>query len=318
MTKSPDHEKDVDQGMSSVPDNSAFSASAGKLILKLFGPLADEVGQYLADGFRQWRWRRDNFKKIAERCEREEEARGIDDNSLASVAEGDAYRLAEACSFEDDETVQELWAGLITSAMDPDKDIVSTRAFVEILRAISPVEAGLLLALYQIKRIPKHRAIQNFSNLSVEELHSLRQNSNNENEKWKRGIIALADRAYRRFSKSQREVAIQNLFRLRCIGLRTGRNLSESKTRSGLPIGVRATDAAPTYDSFAKVADYLESLIMVGTGTGSYTQSPLSSPHPLLRELPEIRFELTHLGSTLVSLCMTEALQRDVIQDVVQ
>ena len=316
MNKNHDDKKNVDPGTSLVPENSAFGASAGKLILRLFGPLADEIGQYLADGFRQWRWRRDNFRRVAERCEKENEARGIDDDALASVAEGDAYRLAEACSFEDDEMVQELWAGLITSAMDPEKEVVSTRAFVEILKAIGPVETGLLLVLYQLNRTPKDRTIPNLPNLSAEELHNRRQNISDQNKIWKSEIIALANRVYRRFSESQKEVAIQNLFRLRCIGLRTGRNLSQNQTRSGLPFGVSATDAAPTYESFVKVADYLESLIMVGTGTGSYKQGSLSSPHPLLQELPEMRFELTRLGWTLVSVCMTEALQWEVVQGV--
>ena len=300
-----------------MPDSSTFGASAGKLVLRLFGPLADELGQYLADGFRQWRWRRDNFGSVAERCEMEKEARGIDDNSLESVSEGDAFRLAEACSFEDDGMVQEMWAGLITSAMDPEKDVVSTRAFVEILKAIGPVEAGLLLVLYQISRPPKRPTVPSFNALSQEELNSINQKTREEGDRRKHKIIALADRVYRRFPEMHMEIAVQNLFRLRCIGLRTGRNLSQNQTRSGLPIGVRASDAAPTYDSFAKVVDYLESLIMVGTGTGSYKQGILSNPHPLLQSLPEIRFELTHLGNTLVSLCMTKALQNDVIQDIV-
>ena len=297
-------------------DSSTFGASAGKLILRLFGPLADELGQYLADGFRQWRWRRDNFKRVAERCGIEKEARGIDDNSLEPVAEGDAFRLAEACSFEDEPMLQEMWAGLITSAMDPHKTVNSTRAVVEILKAIGPVEAGLLLVLYQINRPPRRPEVSNYNKLSQDQLHNLRQEIADEDDRWKGEIIAVADRLYRRFTENQMEIAVQNLFRLRCIGLRTGKNLGQNQTRSGLPFGVRGSDAAPTYDSFTKVADYLESLIMVGTGTGSYKHTILSSPHPLLQSLPEIRFQLTHLGTTLVSLCMTKALQHDVIREV--
>ncbi len=318
MNKNYDDERDFDQGISSLPKNSGFSASAGKLVLRLFGPVADEMGQYLADGFRQWRWRRDNFSKVADRCEMEKEARGIDDDSLGSVAEGEAYRLAEACSSEDDEMVQELWAGLITSAMDPDKEVVLIRAFVEILKAIGPVEAGLLLVLHEIKRPPKRRPIPNIDDLSIEELQNVNQNINDQNEKWKNDIIAVANRVYRRFSESQMEVAKQNLFRLRCIGLRTGRNLTQHQIRSGLPFGISATDAAPSYESFAKVADYLESLIMVGAGTGSDKESPLTSPNPLLQVIPEMRFELTHLGATLVSLCMTKALRRKVVKGMEQ
>ncbi|MDE0155308.1 MAG: Abi-alpha family protein [Gammaproteobacteria bacterium] len=63
---------------------------------------------------------------------------------MTTISEGDAYRLAEACSFEDNETVQELWAGLITSTIRSDKEVTMTRAFIEILKAIGPVEKELL------------------------------------------------------------------------------------------------------------------------------------------------------------------------------
>ena len=285
-----DHEEDVEQNTSTSSQISELGASAGKLILKLFGPLTDEVGQYLADNFRQWRWKRENFEKIAERHEAEKKARGIHEDSLASVTETEAYRLTDACSFEDNEMVQELWAGLITSVMDPNTKTGMTRAFIEILKAIGPVETGLLLVLHELNRSTEHA-------LTMEELKRLE---------------ALASHLYRKFSESEQEIAIQNLFRLRCIGLRTGRNLSQNQTRLGLPIGVRATEAAPTYESFAKVADYLESLIMVGTGTVSYKQSlPLSSPF-MGRPFPETKFEFTRLGEFLMSLCMTEAIQQEV------
>ena len=64
---------------------SSLGESGSKLMVRQFGPLADEVGQYLADGFRQWHWGRDNFEKVAELCEREKEARGIDENSLRKL-----------------------------------------------------------------------------------------------------------------------------------------------------------------------------------------------------------------------------------------
>ena len=316
MNQKQDDAKEGHGGVSSVSPTSSLGISAGKLIERLFGPVSDEMGQYLADRFRQWRWRRDNFGKVADSYEREKAARGISDNSLKAVAEGDAYRLAEACSFEDDEMMQELWAGLIASALDPAKEGISTRAFVEILKAIGPVEVGLLLVLYQIGHPPKQTGRPNVNKAIPKDILNYRWHLHDEGKKWIDDLIALATRVYRRFPENQQEIAIQNLFRLRCIGLRTGRNLSENKTRIGLPIGVHGTDAAPSYETFAKVSDYLESLIMAGIGTGSYKQGPLSSRHPLLRSLPECRFALTHLGATLLSQCMTKALQQNVIQAV--
>lgn len=316
MNQNHDYENGVEEGSRPPRNKSPLSPSGNKLISRLLGPLADEVGQYLADIFRQWRWRRENFEKIAERCEIEKEVRGIDDDLLSAVSEGDAYRLAEACSFEDNEMVQELWAGLIISTIEPDKEVTMTRAFIEILKAIGPVEAGLLLVLSEFNHRQWPSISQDITKLGQEELSRLSDSINQANKEWTDRLKALAQRVYQRFPEGQKEIAIQNLFRLRCIGLRTGRNLAQSKMRSGLPIGVRSTDAAPTYDSFSKVADYLEWLILVGTGTGSYKGGPLSDIEPLYRSIPEIKFELTHLGRTLTSLCMTDALRQNVVREV--
>ncbi len=311
MNKDHDREKDVEEKVPAVPDESGLGESGNKLMLRLLGPLADEVGQYLADGFRQWRWRRENFEKVAERCETEKVARGIEDNSLTAVSEGDAYRLTNACSFEDNEIAQELWAGLITSAVDPGKQVTMTRAFVEILRAIGPVEAGLLLVLDEYDRRPRHRAINmDFANLNQIQLSQETEKIKQEHEKWENELEFLTNRMYRHFPNDQREIAIQNLFRLRCIGMRTGRNLDQNTTRRGLPVGVRETEAAPTYEIFSKAVDYLEALTLVESGTGNYKLLSFSSQYPLLETIPELKFQLTDMGRYLISLCMTQELRR--------
>ena len=326
---SQNHEHDTKEENLAPFGGSQLSKAAGQLLLRLFGPVTDEAGQFLVDIFRQWRWRRRNFEKIAQRCETQMKAEGIDDGSSTTVSEGDAYRLAEACSFEDDEIIQELWAGLIISAMEPSKENMMTRAFIEILKAIGPVEAGLLLVLSESDRsYPTTQDIQrptftaqDLKNLDEEELHKIHNNINQANKiwedrlkNWEDGLIALADRMYRHFPEDQKELALQNLFRLRCIGLRTGRNLSRNKTRSGLPIGVSGRDAAPTYDAFSETVDYLEWLTLVGTGTGDHKQSPLLNPSPIMQSVSELRFELTYLGKSLVSSCMTNALLQKVVQ----
>ncbi|MDE0513261.1 MAG: Abi-alpha family protein [Gammaproteobacteria bacterium] len=238
----------------------------------------------------------------------------MNDDSLSAVSEGDAYRLAEACSFEDNETVQELWAGLITSTITPDKEVTMTRAFIEILKAIGPVEAGLLLVLSELNRRQWPSIPQNITKLDQEELLRVGDNINQANKEWTERLIALAQRVYQHFPEGHREIAIQNLFRLRCIGLRTGRNLTQNKMSQGLPFGMSGTNAAPTYDSFSKVADYLEWLIQVGTGTGNYKVGPLSNLTPLHSAIPEIKFELTHLGRSLMASCMTDALRQNVVR----
>ena len=311
MDKDHDSKKEVENKTPVVPSESGLGESGNKLILRLLGPLADEVGQYLADGFRQWRWRRKNFEKVAERCETEKVARGIEDNSLTAVSEGDAYRLADACSFEDNEIVQELWAGLIISAITPSKKFTMTRACVEILKAIGSVEAGLLLVLDEYDKPPSNfvakTGFENFSEIQFnQEIDKINQNR----EKWENELEFLINRMYRHFPNDQREIAIQNLFRLRCIGMRTRRNLDQNTTRQRLPIGVRETETAPTYEMFSKTVDYLEALTLVGSGTGNYKLLSFSSQYHLLKTIPELKFQLTDLGKYLISLCMTQELRR--------
>ena len=74
------HDNDV------IRKNHRSSVSTDPLLSRLLGPLADEMGEYIADGFRQWRWRRDNLRKIAEKCEMERKARNIDSNEPASIS----------------------------------------------------------------------------------------------------------------------------------------------------------------------------------------------------------------------------------------
>ena len=195
--------------------------------------------------------------------------------------------------------------------MEPEKEIVTTRAFIEILKAIGPVETGQLLILSELDNRPTRQPItQDITSLDQEELRRLREKINLTNREWEEKFKILADRVFQRFPENHKQIAIQNLFRLRRIGLRTGRNLDQSKTLLGVPLGVRDTDVAPTYESFTKVADYLEWLILVGAGTGNHKQGPFSR---ISSPIPEISFDLTHMGRSLISVCMTNALRQKVI-----
>ncbi len=299
-------------------EDSRLGASGKQLLSRLLGPVADEVGIYLADNFRKWRWRKENFERIAQRCEVEKEARAIDDESLMPVSEGDAYRLTDACSLEDNETVQELWAGLITSAMDRERKTSGPRAFIDILKAIGPVEAGLLLVLHEISSPPAHTIRHNLDELDIEQLNRIRKEIDQKNKAWMKELRVLSENAYRHFSDTEKELAIQNLFRLRCIGLRVRRNLDNRMASSALPYDSRQTTRiiSQRHEYLFQAVNYLEWLILVDSGTGNHKQIPSSIGSWSPDVMPESQFQLTTMGRSLISTCMTDVLRRKMKQEM--
>ncbi|HTW65841.1 MAG TPA: Abi-alpha family protein [Bryobacteraceae bacterium] len=116
---------------------------------KILGKTADEVAGMIADPVAEYR------KRLSER----RAARFIRiTSSAAQKAEGAgdvqqlpdyiAAALIESATLQDDETLQEKWAGLIASAALPETRELIHPAFVEILKTLSPQEAKFLDACY--------------------------------------------------------------------------------------------------------------------------------------------------------------------------
>ncbi len=284
---------DTLSGQSPTPLQKSLSQTAGNLLERMLGPAADELGTYLGDQIRAWRFRQKNIEEIAEKTSEEIKRRGLDNNRLKSLPQGDVYRAMDACSLEDDETVQQLWAGLFASAMDPDKSISASKVFVDILRSLGPAETGLLLVLHQIETRrpePEDKTAKGYAAARKLLLESVR---------------TLADRVWRRRSSSEREKAVQNLMRLRCIGFRTGKRYSERAL-----LRWHADREAPARaDVTAKALDYLESLSLAVSGTGK--GSPATIPKMEQEKIPEVIFELTSLGRSLMDACNVESTNRD-------
>jgi len=55
--------------------------------------------------------------------------------------------IFEEATLESDDDLQDLWAGLLVSALDPDAPVVRS-AFITIVKDLSPIDARLLEALY--------------------------------------------------------------------------------------------------------------------------------------------------------------------------
>jgi Abortive infection alpha len=112
------------------------------LVGKLFGPMADELGQYFGDSVRAYRQR--NLNKVIEGTLYKLEERGAVPHAVPPRL---LLPIVEAASLEDDTVLQEMWSGLFASAATANRQL--SPSFVETLKQIGPDEAATLNVLYE-------------------------------------------------------------------------------------------------------------------------------------------------------------------------
>jgi hypothetical protein len=119
------------------------SGAADKLadiIHKLAGPMAEEFGAIFADKARVYRTK--NWLKTAEKTERLLREAG---RSPSAVPPRLLLPIAEACSVEDNETLQDMWAGLLATASQETDEV--SPSFIETLKQLTPDQARSLLGM---------------------------------------------------------------------------------------------------------------------------------------------------------------------------
>ena len=109
----------------------------------LIKPPLREVGEVLADKVKYWRFK--NQVNILLKTKKFLKSKGIKSNKVPVKT---LAKLLEYASFEEDETMQDKWVGLLTSAAgsEGDKDIYYI--LVEVLNQLSPLDVRLLDLLY--------------------------------------------------------------------------------------------------------------------------------------------------------------------------
>jgi len=116
------------------------SGAADKLadiIHKLAGPMAEEIGLLMADTIKVYRVK--NWLKVAEKTQA---LLGKAKLPPTAVPPRLFLPILEAASLENDESLQELWAGLLASASQ-ESDSLSP-SFIETLKQLTPAEAKVL------------------------------------------------------------------------------------------------------------------------------------------------------------------------------
>lgn len=118
------------------------------LIQKLAGPMVEEVGLMFGDKVKYYRVK--NWIETAQKTERILRDARLPPNAVPPRL---LLPIIEGSSLENDDSLQELWAGLLASASQQ-TDLVSP-SFVETLKQLTPAEARHLERIY--KNLSDHR-----------------------------------------------------------------------------------------------------------------------------------------------------------------
>lgn len=260
---------------------------------KIFGTAATEFGGMLGDQMRHWRFK--NLNRILSESAKITYARGYEIETLQELPFGDAFRTVEAASFEEEETVQTLWARLIANAVDPASNITIKKVYIDLLKSMSSAEAAFLELLWACEK-------RNYFK-SHEEISAFNQNMNE-----------LAEYQWRKFELDDRRAAIQNLVRIRCVVFRP-QPIDMTRLFAKLPNNVqRPFDQWSLVDpeKFQDVINKIGEFVFLAAGIKEYqntSQIPVQSAFSGFAgfgkkiDVPEMNFMLTALGTDLVRAC---------------
>jgi hypothetical protein len=116
-------------------------ANVSDLLNKLAAPAAEQIGQLLA--YKLHTYTVKNFVATMKKTERILRAAGLPANPVPLRL---LLPIAEGCSIEDNESLQELWAGLLATASQQGDSV--SPSFIETLKQLTPDEARYLHGLY--------------------------------------------------------------------------------------------------------------------------------------------------------------------------
>lgn len=118
-----------------------LAQKVGGFLNKVVGNAAVELGGALHDWARVFRYK--NLLRLQDKVEDIHAARKLQGRSIP-IPPRLAIPLLQAASEEDQESLQDMWAGLIANATDPDRRLELRKIFAEILSSLEPLDAEIL------------------------------------------------------------------------------------------------------------------------------------------------------------------------------
>jgi abortive infection alpha-like protein len=161
-----------------------------RLLEKILGEGLIHLGGSFSDWAKYFRY--NNLLKLQDRVISLHQKKGVEGQTIP-VPPRYALPLIESASLEDDENLQEKWAGLISNATDPNKRFQFRKIYIQILSNLEPLDAIILDYLASQKDIT-NRDDDNEPLLNAENISDLLE-----------------------IDKEDTVISLSNLFRLGCI-----------------------------------------------------------------------------------------------------
>jgi len=108
----------------------------------VFGETAVEIGGITHDWAKYFRYK--NLIRIQGKVNKLHQSSFVAGDTKA-IPSRFAIPLLENASKEDDEKIQDLWAGLIANATNPSKRLNLKKIFIEILSSIEPLDVQIMI-----------------------------------------------------------------------------------------------------------------------------------------------------------------------------
>lgn len=150
MSKKEPYEKAVEETAKAMQQ---LTPVIDKQVDRLSGFLHTVIGagaEHLGGAFKDWAatYRYKNALKLADQVERIHAERKLLGKTVPILPRL-AIPLLENAALEDDDILGVMWAGLIANATDPNRNVEARRSFVDLLKALEPLDA---LVLKEIER----------------------------------------------------------------------------------------------------------------------------------------------------------------------
>lgn len=129
----------------------------GSFVSRLIHEPLDEVMGILTDRLQFFRWER--RVRFTRRANEIIEGRAIEE-PLSTISPKLAFPIIENASMEENDELQDIWANLLASAVDPSFEGVIRSAFIDILKQLEVIDAHILNLLYShfLNRVDEIRA----------------------------------------------------------------------------------------------------------------------------------------------------------------
>lgn len=256
---------------------------------KIFGPAAEELAALLGDRLRYWRFL--NLNNIHKKVEKMREEQNISPDLVKFLSFGDSFRVIDAASLEDDDTVQELWARLLVNSTKEDGEPTIKKVHIDLIKSFSSAEVLFLDLIWTCECNANFK-----SNI---ELKNFNETMNKRSEEF-----------WRKLPQDTRNTSIQNLMRLRCITFR-GKQIDGSHLFR--PIQIDSTrhiinNIDPRV--FINVLNSVLNMAQIASGVkepAALGSIPLHSSFGQISnfeiDVPEMSFMLTALGRSVMKAC---------------